>query len=159
RWLALGASASLELEHLGIDGAGLDPVRARRAGARAVVDATITPIEPLALFGVASLECDTTSGGGAGAGSPVCGALEPTARAGVRARVARGVELLGSFGRYARVPTLGELYGTSAVIRGNDTLVPERGLSGEAGARLAGRASSFAGSIELFGYARFASDL
>jgi len=40
-------------------------------------------------------------------------------------------------GRYARTPTLGELYGISVLVRGNPALVQETGLTTDAGLRFA----------------------
>jgi vitamin B12 transporter len=79
---------------------------------------------------------------------------EPAGRAGVG--VTHGpLEVIVTAGRYARVPTLAELYGVSGAVRGNAALSPEHGTSIEAGVRLA----DAVGAVDLFGFRRTASDL
>jgi len=56
-------------------------------------------------------------------------------RLGVRAEVVRGVTLLGNVGRYARVPTLAELFGNRGVIVGNPDLRPETARNADVGVR------------------------
>lgn len=59
---------------------------------------------------------------------------EPSGRAGLLARSGQ-TELYASAGSYQRPPTLGELYGASLLVRGNDALSVERGDLIELGAR------------------------
>lgn len=63
-----------------------------------------------------------------------CDRVEPTGRLGA---LARAGELTGfaGVGRYARQPTLGELYGTSLVVHGNPALLPETGVTFDLGGR------------------------
>jgi vitamin B12 transporter len=71
------------------------------------------------------------------------------------------VTLLVNVGRYSRVPTLAELYGVSGAVRGNTALVPETGVSLEAGAR-SKRALNRALdglSLDIFGFVRWSTDL
>ncbi|GEM_PF-345570 len=64
----------------------------------------------------------------------LCKQLAPAARAGVRyERNLWEVYLNG--GHATRLPTLSELYGAGILVRGNDTLVPERGTTFETGLR------------------------
>lgn len=64
-----------------------------------------------------------------------CASFEPSGRVGTRFEVSEWLELLGNFGRYVRVPTLGELYGVSPQVVGNSGLVAERGYSLDLGFR------------------------
>ena len=57
------------------------------------------------------------------------------------------------------MPTLGETFGASAVLRGNPELREERGLGVDVGARLEGRTDNLQVSAELTGFARVADDL
>jgi iron complex outermembrane receptor protein len=98
---------------------------------------------------LAALECHATnaSTGFSGTASPAnsqtddaggCDTFEPTGRLGV-------LGILGEFsafagvGRYVRVPTLAELYGTSVVVRGNPRLESETGVTFDAGTRFTHR--------------------
>jgi iron complex outermembrane receptor protein len=93
-------------------------------------------------------------------GSPICGQLEPAARAGLEVD-APLVALLANVGRYSRVPTLAELYGVSGAVRGNTALVPETGVSLEAGARSKRALIRALGglSLDIFGFVRWSTDL
>src|SRR5262249_260115 len=63
-------------------------------------------------------------------------------------------------GRYARLPTLGELYGVSGVVRGNDALVEEVGLTLDVGARASGRAGPLGEAyLDAFAFVRSVRDL
>lgn len=150
--LRLGGSEEVEL--LSIDRTGGGGLRARRAASR--LDAggrlALTPDVSVALTG--ALERHATRGGG---GAEVTWA--PGARLGAEARPSEGLSLLANAGRYVRVPTLGELYGTSAVVLGNPDLASETGYSLDAGARGSLRAERFSAWAELFLFARFADDL
>src|SRR5204863_2899605 len=65
-----------------------------------------------------------------------CGTASPEGRLGARLRD-RGFELYASAGRYARLPTLSELHGSSLLVRGNPMLRAESGNTIELGARFA----------------------
>jgi iron complex outermembrane receptor protein len=70
--------------------------------------------------------------------------------------------LLGNVGRYARVPTLGELYGVSPLVLGDAGLRPETGIAADAGVRLSLPASDprgLRGYLEAFGFQRNSRDL
>jgi hypothetical protein len=73
------------------------------------------------------------------------------------------VALLSNLSRAERVPTLGELFGQSAVIRGNDALLPEEALSFDLGGRLSQpfSATKRASRVEVdaFVFTREVSDL
>jgi iron complex outermembrane receptor protein len=70
-------------------------------------------------------------------------------------------EPVATVGRYARVPTLAELYGVSGVVRGNTALLPERGISLEAGGRTTRALTDALGglSLDVFAFLRWSSDL
>jgi outer membrane cobalamin receptor len=83
------------------------------------------------------------------------------ARLAARAAVTPWLSFFASGARAVRVPTLGETFGASAVLRGNPALREESGLGAEAGARLEAGAPTDAvrASLEVLGFARFADDL
>ena len=58
-----------------------------------------------------------------------------------------------------RVPTLGELYGISPLVRGSSALVPEAGVSGDLGARWEAALGPAQAYLDGFGFARSVSDL
>jgi len=67
-----------------------------------------------------------------------CDELEPTGRLGVLGEFGE-LTAFAAAGRYVRIPALGELYGTSAVVRGNPRLESETGTTLDAGARFTRR--------------------
>ena len=153
--LRLGGSRESEL--LGIDRVGAPGLRARRDLERADASVSVAPGERVELRALGALECHGTHGpGSAGSGCE----LEPSARLGAVYHVAERVSVLANLGRYVRVPTLGELYGVSAVVLGNSALAPETGLSVDSGVRAsAGTARSFGLALDAFAFARSARDL
>ncbi len=88
-----------------------------------------------------------------------CTQLDPEGRAGL-SYARSNYQVYTNLGRYSRTPSLGELYGTSLLVRGNPALEPERGTTAEVGARL----QHVRGLRRLFwadaaAFARFSSDL
>lgn len=128
---------------------------AARTFSRAALSARAELGRGVVAHAVASAECHGTSSAGARA----CDTAAPSGRAGVA--WSRGaLTLLANLGRYARVPTLGELYGVSGAVRGSVDLVPEHGTTGELGARLGG--APFRGAdayAEAFAFATYSDDL
>ncbi len=103
------------------------------------------------------MACHSTSGPD---GNDHCGVLEPAGRVGARFLLARGVSLLANVGRFVRVPTLGELYGTSPQVRGNSALQPELGVGGDLGVRArTSRRAKIPAWVDAFGFARSVSGL
>ncbi|MES1174870.1 MAG: TonB-dependent receptor [Myxococcales bacterium] len=145
--------ANLELERLALDGASA--LRARRGTASGRVGLSLTPNAHTEVTAVAVATCDSTHGPERADG---CADLTPEARLSVRQR-ARAFELRSNVGRYARVPTLGELYGISAVVRGSSALVPERGLSWDVGARWEAPLGPIWAYLDAFGFVRRVSEL
>jgi vitamin B12 transporter len=154
--LKLGARASQELEVLHVDSEGFAGLDARRAVTRLSASARYALTRRLDVEALGAVEDHSTAGPDAG---DRLNALEPVGRAGARLRVARGVALLGNVGRYVRVPTLGELYGTSPVVRGNPSLAAERGVTADLGVRGATGTRALGAWIDAFGFLRSASDL
>ncbi len=162
---ALGITASYgeEIERLGVDALGAAPIRARRVTSRGSLQATLDPLPWLQLVALGAFACEATEGPpdpGAplASASGACATPEPTARAGARVRLGP-LTMFANAGRYERAPTLGELYGTSAAVRGNPALVPETGETIDAGARASTANADVAASLEVVAFSRFAADL
>lgn len=89
-----------------------------------------------------------------------CDVLEPTGRLGALG-VFGEISAFASAGRYVRVPTLGELYGMSTIVRSEPLLESETGTTFDAGVRYTHRLGGEV--IPLFaaasGYVRRSSDL
>jgi iron complex outermembrane receptor protein len=88
-----------------------------------------------------------------------CTRLDPEGRFGLSYGRADH-QVYTNLGRYSRRPSLGELFGTSLLVRGNPSLRPERGTTAEVG----GRFQHLHGARRLFwadaaAFARFSSDL
>lgn len=143
------------------------PRSARRTSSQAAMFGTWQPTPAFSLHALGSAECHTTAGhvdrfGVAFelSGEP-CGMFQPSTRLGARQAYGEALELLGNVGRYVRVPTLGELYGSSPVVDGSPSLGAERGWTADVGLRSAVTLPAGAGraSFEAFAFARSASDL
>lgn len=172
-WPAFSWSPALRVavERLHLDSSKQVDVNARRSFLRAALQGAVRPLERLTLRALGSAECHGTALGGAVPwasagdvqaldGRGACGTREFSGRFGVSVD-ATWVEVLATAGRYARVPTLAELYGTSGVVRGNTALVPETGLSVELGTRSSAALSHALAGLEfdVFGFARTADEL
>jgi iron complex outermembrane receptor protein len=142
-----------------VDRDGAAVTRARRLAARPVVSSLWRATERVDLSAVAALPCLSTEA--AGSPSHGCDALAPVGRLGAVARVSESWSVRGNVGRYVRFPTLAELYGFSAVVRGSPDLSVETGLSGDVGLRFAPRwrSSSWEAWADGFAFARWSSDL
>jgi iron complex outermembrane receptor protein len=172
RPLSLTPSVRAAIDHLQVAGEGSPVARARRIFSRVALQGEWLAAERVTLRALGSAECHGTAldrplpwsapGDSLGplGGSAVCGQFEPAARAGAELDTAP-LTLLATVGRYARVPTLSELYGVSGVVRGNSALVPETGLSLEVGARSSRESSrALAGlSFDVFAFLRSSRDL
>ncbi|HEY3665482.1 MAG TPA: TonB-dependent receptor, partial [Polyangiaceae bacterium] len=159
------------VDRLSVDGEGNPTVRAQRVFARAAVQGEWAVSETATLRALGSAECHGTTldgtlpwsapGDARGPkGGSSCGQFEPAARAGIELDSPL-VNWLANAGRYARVPTLSELYGVSGVVRGNSALFPERGVSFEAGLRSSRALTrALAGlSFDLFAFVRWTNEL
>ncbi len=144
--------ANVEIEHLALDGG--TPLRAQRStsSGRVALSASLTPTTEVSALGSAT--CDSTRG----PRQPQSCTVEPEGRLGARQRF--GVfELRTNLGRYARVPTLGELYGVSALVEGSAALVPEQGVTWDLGARWEAPLGPVWAYLDAFGFARHVSQL
>ena len=147
----LGTNA--EFERLALDGA--ETLRAQRSTFSGRIALTASLGAGSELSGLAVVTCDATRGPQQDAS---CANLTPEGRLGVRQRFG-AFELRTNLGRYARVPTLGELYGVSALVRGSSALVPERGYSWDLGSRWEAPLGPVWAYLDLFGFARRVSEL
>jgi vitamin B12 transporter len=162
--LALSAVQSLE----GLDLVRLEntPRSAHRASTRLAAVAAWHASERLSLHALAAGECHGTRGQGDRYGVPFsvdsggCGTFAPSGRVGLRAVVSPEIELVANVGRSVRVPTLGELYGSSPLVDGNSLLRVEQAISSDAGLRVNLDFEAFGRlALEAFAFARFADDL
>ena len=155
----VSAFGSQSVERLAVELSEHNGLHASRYTTRAGASATIGLHEGVSLHTVAAVECDTTEGQGS---SSTCGVFESSGRFGVQWTATPWLTVLGNVGRYVRPPTLGELYGTSPTIQGTSTLVPEVGVSVDAGVRMTRRgelSKDWAGYVEVFAFARWVDDL
>jgi iron complex outermembrane receptor protein len=111
---------------------------------------------------LAALEChetDTSTAVVADARSG-CDVLEPTGRLGALG-VFGELSVFAGAGRYVRVPTLGELYGMSTVVRSKPLLESETGATLDAGVRFTRRLDGEISPlfVAASGYLRRSSDL
>jgi vitamin B12 transporter len=126
--LALTAALDLSIDQLYREDVGVAELGAEAVGGRLAGALTWRLDEAWQLIATGGLACRS------GADDSTCEHAEPVGRLGV----VRKSELWTAFaniGRYARFPTLGELHGASALVRGNDALLPESGLTADIGAR------------------------
>jgi iron complex outermembrane receptor protein len=145
---------------------------ARRDFARVASGAEWAIADAVVMRALASLECHHTvlaghsafslpgDAAGLAGGEGPCNPLEPSGRIGFE--LGRGaLVVLANLGRYARVPTLSELYGISVAVRGNATLQPETGVTAELGARWTSKRSASIGvaSVDGFVFVRASRDL
>ena len=145
--------ANVELEQLALDGGGTLRATRSTTSARAGLAASLSEHSELSALGVVT--CDMTRGPEQ---AQRCAALTPEARVGARQKWG-AFELRSNLGRYARVPTLGELYGVSALVRGSSALQPEQGLAWDLGARWEAPLGPVCTYLDVFGFARHVSEL
>jgi iron complex outermembrane receptor protein len=164
--VSVGASLSQAFETVHVDRVDNLPRHGRRATTEGAVNATWRPVDPVTVYALGALECDTTSGVTDTFGrtstqdGSACDVFEPVGRVGAAYRVRGGVLVLANVGRYVRVPTLAELYGSSPLVQGNATLSPEHGVTADAGVRASAHLPD--GSVyalDAFGFVRGATNL
>jgi iron complex outermembrane receptor protein len=159
------------VENLSIDTLDAANLRAQRLFSRVAVGGRWLAAEGVEVHGLVSGECHGTSASGrvpwslAGQRAPdtsPCGEFEPAGRASLELG-GPALKFLTNVGRYVRVPTLTELYGSTSAVRGNPNLVPETGVMVDAGVRTYGSATGadiLEGSyLDVFGFVRFADEL
>lgn len=132
--LTLSQQLSVSTERLRrFERAGGAPVQllaARRISLRPSLSAEQELGGGVSVRGTAALRCFDTST----AELSTCSELLPEGRLGASQRGERH-EIYVNVGRYQRLPTLSELYGTSLLVRGNSRLEVERGSTLEVGGR------------------------
>ncbi len=163
--IELGVGLAQSFETLRVDRVGNLPRKGRRATSQASLSGTLLAFDGWVLHALGALECHGTRsqfdrlGRALTSDSGTCGVLEPVARFGASYRVARSMKMLANLGRYVRVPTLGELYGSSPLVQGNPSLLPEQGVSFDLGVRGIWRSRGTAYGLDVFGFVRRASNL
>ena len=169
--LAFAQVVGASIERMAVESSSGAPVHAQRVHSHAAARVGWSATDDWTFFALGSVECHETTSNGVvpwsmtgditrpvGGATP-CGEFQPAARAGVQLGHAP-LALFANVGRYARVPTLSELFGISGAVRGNVGLAPETGLAIEAGVRAGASAGVFRGaSVDLFGFYRDANDL
>ena len=155
----VAVDAAAASEQLAVTSSGPSRLRAERQTVRAAASVRHELGANLGAQVLAGAECHTTSAAGP---SQTCGVFEPYGRLGLRWQGASWLTWVANVGRYVRVPTLAELYGTSAVVRGTSGLEAEKGVNVDTGVRAhypGTAAGNFRGYAELFGFSRWVSDL
>ena len=153
RW-TLVPSASLSAENLSISRTAPAPLNAKRLQVSAGTSLKYKPVDSLTLLGAARFDVESTQGTNATAFNSL-----PTGRLGAAYEVMQGWTLLTNAGYYSRVPTLGELYGISAIVAGNARLKPESGFNQDVGIRYSLHTKSVALSVEAFAFQQNLNDL
>ncbi len=148
------------VERLAIEPGSGDGLSASRVTTRAAVTTKWYLGRNVSLNAVVSGECFATSKNGA---PNMCDRAQPTGRIGISWGDTR-LSLVSNVSRYVRVPTLGELYGVSGTVRGDDRLLAESGFSAEVGVRgqmpIPSRVVPIrAAYADAFGFVRGVSDL
>ena len=142
--LRLGLGQEIERLHIG-------ELAARRATSRASVSVE-QDFAPVLVHALGAAECHGTAGPD---GADRCGTFAPTGRLGAAVRATEHLRVLANVGRYVRVPTLGELHGIAAAVRGNSALAPESAIGADVGLRAASRHAW----VDGFVFARWVDDL
>ena len=164
--LALAQAAGASVERMAIESSSGPPVHAQRVHSHAAARVAWSATDDWTFFALGSVECHETSSNGvlpwsspgdvtrSSLGATPCGVFQPAARGGVQVGHAP-LAFLVNVGRYARVPTLSELFGISGAVRGNVGLAPETGVAIEAGVRASPSSGILRGaSLDAFGFYR-----
>jgi iron complex outermembrane receptor protein len=158
RTLTLHAALDVASESLARDDDAKAAMRAHRLESRLAVGARQWLGDSFSAQGLVAAECDGTSATDA---PSACDTFQPTGRLGL-AWTRPSWDVFANVGRYARVPSLGELYGMSVIVRGNAMLLPESGVTIDTGARASTR-EGIAGGVPAWatvdGFVRWATDL
>ncbi|NUP08559.1 MAG: TonB-dependent receptor [Polyangiaceae bacterium] len=153
--LTVKAATTFTMAHVRVDPLGPAETSATRASVRAFAGLVARPTSWLDAVVEGAVRSDALA-----SSTSRDSAITPEARAGVTVRPIEQLEVFGTAGRYARVPTLGEQFGVTATVLGNPALLPESGWSGDVGARTSispHRSVDLAAEAVFF--ARAASDL
>ncbi len=129
---------------------------ARRFTGRSTLGVSYLPVSDLRLLLATALDHHATQGTVGSARSESM----PQGRVGAVLSLLPQLSIRGGAGVAQRPPTLGELYGVSAVSLGNPSLEPERGVSAELGVRSRFSPSAkFSFEVDAAGFARQVDDL
>jgi iron complex outermembrane receptor protein len=128
--LSLRGAVDVSTETLARDDDGHPALRARRLASRVALAARQWLGDALSVQALGAAQCDGTST----TSLTTCDLFAPTGRVGVSWTEASW-EAYANVGRYARTPTLGELYGISVLVRGNPSLRQESGATADVGVR------------------------
>lgn len=150
----LGAGTVIESERVSVVRLGEEALASRRLTARPALTGTLRGRHGGELSAIASAELHDTRG--------VRGAettLSPGGRLGALLPLASGLSLRANLGSYGRAPTLGELYGVSDGVRGNDEVVPERSYTLDAGVQVGAHGEHARFDADVFVFALATEDL
>jgi vitamin B12 transporter len=154
----LSAAMALEVQHasLSIDRERASGLSARRDVGSATASARIEAGDAVEVLALGRAACHITS---RGAREPPCTLLTTSGRLGLSWRLASGLSFLANVSRASRVPTLGELFGASAFVRGNRALAAETAVGADAG--LTGALDDAGNELrgQAFGFVRWVDDL
>lgn len=127
---------------------------AHRAFSRAGASSSLALGDSISVHALGVAECNGT----APHAPSLCDLALPSGSVGA-AYTGEHLSLLANAGRYARAPHLGELFGVSATVRGNDALSPETGLVADLGARAAARLGRARFGLDVFVFAQRIDEL
>jgi vitamin B12 transporter len=164
--VSLTPSVRGSIERLKLSGSNAATAHTERVSSRAALHAEWALSRTVTVRALGAAECDGTrvtgrpptgvygDSEGPTSGARACHELQTSARG-------PHLTVLANVGRYARVPTLTELYGISGAVRGNLALVPEVGVSAELGARATAsvRGPLRGAYVDVFTFARDARNL
>jgi vitamin B12 transporter len=153
RWTVV-PSASMSAENLNISGTSLASSDARRLQTTIGASIQWRPLQPLSVIGTARIDVESTRS----SDQSTLNGL-PIGRLGAAYEILVGLNILANAGYYNRVPTLGELYGTSAYVAGNPSLKPEHGFNRDMGVRFSKHGRDVALSLEAFVFQQDLDDL
>ncbi len=128
-------------------------LRADAHSGRAAAGVSFEPFSGWFLLPLLGLACRSS-----GERSGGCERGEPVGRMSLAKRERFWTAFAGA-GRYVRFPTLGELYGAGVLVRGNEHLKVEEGLTVDLGARAQHVSGAFRLWADAAAYRRWASDL
>jgi vitamin B12 transporter len=152
----LTPSVHAAVEHLDVVPVGSSGLYATRVLSRGALGAEFRATDWVAVKAVSSGECNGTSQQEA----QFCDRVNPSGRLGIALGPPQ-LRALANIGRYVRVPTLGELYGMSALVRGNPSLAAEQAITLDTGLRASwGQWGPMQGAfLDVFAFVRTSDDL
>lgn len=164
RHIKLTPLATLAHDGLEVETSTSSPRQATRTTSTFGIETSAQLTEQLSAFGMARGACYETQAEyirlarRREAATTRCPAA-PDARVGAEYHIAEPLRLLANVGHVWREPTLGELYGVSAALQGNDQLEPERTYSVDVGTRGVLRKAATRLEWDVFVFRRFSNNL